>query len=337
MRAFAELRPIIENRSIESLDRMTLNSFSPRLVRGMCTLVLGIILVAGLWPFHAPRNDVSWLSEGTGVLFGKHGGIVSAGPFRAHGSQGNNSCSLEILLKPARVDSGGMILAFYWPESRVVPFALRQFRGGLVVESHSQGKKAEMYVGDILTTQKPVLVTITSGEAGTAIYVDGTLVKRAQYFAFSSRQLTGQFVVGGAPATAYNWSGQARGLAFYDRELAVTDVSQSFVAWTNGGQQNSAKGEGVVARYLFDEGKGNVVHNQVDSATDLLIPEHFFVLHERFLERPWDEFRPGWSYWKNVAINVVGFIPLGFFFYACFSQVHRFENSAALDRKSTRL
>jgi hypothetical protein len=222
-----------------------------------------------------------------------------------------------------------MILAFYWPESRVVPFALRQFRGGLVLESHSQGKKAEMYVGDILTTQKPVLVTITSGEAGTAIYVDGTLVKRAQYFAFSSRQLTGQFVVGGAPATAYNWSGQARGLAFYDRELAVTDVSQSFVAWTNGGQQNSAKGEGVVARYLFDEGKGNVVHNQVDSATDLLIPEHFFVLHERFLERPWDEFRPGWSYWKNVAINVVGFIPLGFFFYACFSQVHRFENSAA--------
>jgi VanZ family protein len=185
-----------------------------------------------------------------------------------------------------------------------------------------------MYVGDILNTQEPVLVTITSGQAGTAIYVDGTLVKRAQYFGFSSRQLTGQFVVGGAPATAYNWSGQVRGLAVYDRVLAATDVSQSFLAWMNGGQQKPAKGERVVARYLFDEENGNVVHNKVDSATDLLIPERYFVLHERFLERPWDEYQRGSYYWKDIGINVVGFIPLGFFFYAYFSQFLKSGNSA---------
>ena len=85
----------------------------------------------------------------------------------------------------------------------------------------------------------------------------------------------------------------------------------------------------MVARYLFDEENGNVVHNEVDSVTDLLIPERFFVLHEKFLERPWDEFRPNWSYWKNIGINVIGFIPLGFFFYVYFSQVQRSENSAA--------
>ena len=333
MRAFAELRPIIENRSIESLDRVTLNSFSPRLVRGMCTLVLGIILVAGLWPFHAPRNDVSWLSEGTGVLFGKHGSIVSASPFRAHGSQGSNSCSLEIWLKPTRVDSGGMILAFYWPENRVVPFALRQFQGGLVLERGLRSRfdeKDEIYVGNVLNMQKPVLVTITSGSAGTATYVDGSLVKRVPNFAISNRDLMGQLVVGNAPSTTYNWSGQVRGLAVYDRELSAADVSQGFLDWTNGGQRSSAAMGSVVARYLFDEGKGNIVHNQVDSATDLLIPKRFFVLHEQFLERPWDEYHPGWRYWKNLAINVIGFIPLGFFFYAYFSQVQRCDNSVAL-------
>jgi|HubBroStandDraft_1064217.scaffolds.fasta_scaffold01125_14 hypothetical protein len=298
------------------------------LLRAACALVLLCILVAGLWPFHAPRNEVSWLSQKNGIILRKHGSIVSAAPFKAPASQGDNSCSLEIWLKPSRVDSGGMILAFYWPESRIVTFALRQFRSGLVIESRDQDKKAEMYVGDILTTQKPVLVTITSGQAATAIYVDGTLVKRAQYFGFSSRQLTGQFVVGGAPDKAYNWSGQVRGLAVYDRELAATDVSRSFLAWTNGGQQKPAMGERVVALYLFDEGKGNVVHNRVDSATDLLIPERFFVLHERFLERPWDEYQPGWSYWKDIGINVIGFIPLGFFFYAYLSQFLKSGNSA---------
>ena len=57
----------------------------------------------------------------------------------------------------------------------------------------------------------------------------------------------------------------------------------------------------------------------MDSQTGLLIPERFFVLHEQFLARPWDEYRPGWHYWKNVGINIAGFIPLGFFFCAYFS------------------
>src|SRR5580658_752725 len=148
--------------------------------------------------------------------------------FQSSGFTRGQSCSLEIWLKPSRVDSGGMILAFYWPESRIVTFALRQFRSGLVIESRDQDKKAEMYVGDILTTQKPVLVTITSGQAATAIYVDGTLVKRAQYFGFSSRQLTGQFVVGGAPDKAYNWSGQVRGLAVYE-DRKSTRLNSSYL------------------------------------------------------------------------------------------------------------
>jgi hypothetical protein len=94
-------------------------------LRAICTCVLLGILVAGLWPFHAPRNEVSWLGDGKGLLFGKHGSIVSASPFKALASQADNSCSLEIWLEPSRVNSGGMILAFYWPESRVTPFALR--------------------------------------------------------------------------------------------------------------------------------------------------------------------------------------------------------------------
>ena len=302
-------------------------------LRAACVLVLSCILVAGLWPFHAPRNEVSWLSQENGVLFGKHGSIVSAGSFKAHVSQGDNSCSLEIWLKPSRGDSGGMILAFYWPDSRVTPFALRQFRGGLVLERDAQArfdKKAAMYVGDVFSIQKPVFVTITSGNAGTATYVDGTLVKRVPDFAFSNRDLTGQFVVGNAPTTSYSWSGIVKGFAIYDRELSAAGVKKSFADWTKGNQLDSAKSEGVVARYLFDEGKGDLVHNQVNSATDLLIPGRFFILHELFLERPWAEFRPGWSYWKNVGINVVGFIPLGFFFYAYFYHLLKAKHPAAV-------
>ena len=306
-----------------------------KLLRVICACVLLGMLVAGLWPFHAPRNAVSWLGAGNGLLFGKHGSIVSASPFKAGEARGDNSCSLQILLQPSRIDSGGggMILAFYSPETEVTPVALRQWRRGLVLVHKRQGisgKRTEIYLGDLLSREKPVLVTITSGATGTATYADGRLVKRIANFAVSNQDLTGQLVIGNPPTIAYSWSGQLKGLAIYDRELSAIEVSQSSADWTEGSRLASDKIGGAAARYLFDERHGNIVRNQVDASTNLLIPERFFLLHPEFLERPWDEYRPGWRYWKNIAINVVGFIPLGFFFYAYLSQVRQAKHPAAL-------
>jgi len=35
----------------------------------LCGSVLVAILTAGLWPFHAPKNEVRWLSDGNGLHF----------------------------------------------------------------------------------------------------------------------------------------------------------------------------------------------------------------------------------------------------------------------------
>jgi hypothetical protein len=278
-------------------------------------------------------NQVSWLNGENGLVFGRHGSIVSASRLKAQDAPGDNSCSLEIWLQPRRIDSAGAILAFYSPESRVVSFALRQFRGGLELERKSPGnsvRKTEIYVGKVFSGVKPVLVTITSSEAGTATYVDGALLKTAPDFVISNQDLTGQIVIGSAPKTNFNWSGRVKGFAIYDRNLSGSEVVQSFVEWMKGSEADPAKNDGIIARYLFDEGKGDVARNQIDPATNLLIPKRFFVLDQQFLEQPWNEFHPGWHYWKDVAVNIVGFTPLGFFFYAYFYQVRKVEHPAAL-------
>jgi hypothetical protein len=301
-----------------------------RLLGAICTCVLLSILVAGLWPFQAPRNEVDWLSQGNGVLFGKYGSIVSADTFRAAPPQADNSCSLEIWLEASRVNSSGTILAFYSPTSQAILFALRQSLGDLVIQrgSHRQlGKAARVYVNDIFSQLIPVFVTISSGETGTAIYVDGKLVKKSPNFRFSSQNLAGQFIVGNAPLSTHNWSGQVYALAVYDRALPVAEVAQHFADWSKSKQPDLASKEGIVARYVFNEGKGNIIHNQVDSATDLLIPERFFVLHEQLLAWPWDEFRSDWGYLKDVGINIAGFIPLGFFFSAYFSSIRNIKRA----------
>ncbi len=299
-------------------------------LRTVCVFVLLGILAAGLWPFHAPKNQVTWLSGESGLLFGKYGSIVSAGPFKADASQTDGACSLEIWLEPSRVHSSGTILAFYRPESGITPFALRQSLSDLVIQRPSQdqlhrGKKAKVYVDDVFSRQKPVLVTINSDQSGTTVYADGTFVKKYPNLRFSSGDLSGRLIVGNSPVTTDEWRGWVRGLAIYHRELTADEVSEHFANWTKGDGTGFATTESTVALYLFAERRGNIVHNQIDSATDLLIPERFFVLHEQFLERPWDEFRQDWNYWKDVGINVAGFIPLGFSFFAYFLTVRKIK------------
>jgi hypothetical protein len=302
-------------------------------LRAICAFVLSGILVAGLWPFHAPRNEVRWLGYGSGLFFGKYGSIVSASSFKAGPLAADSSCSLEIWLEPRRVQSSGTILAFYRPESRSIPFALRQSLGDLTIERPSQDQarpeKITVYVNDVFSRQKPVLVTISSNPAGTTVYADGAFVKKLVNPRLASKDFTGQLVVGNSPVTTDEWSGQVQGLAIYGHELTADEVSQHYATWTKGERRDLA-GQSAAALYLFNELRGNVVHNQVDSATDLLIPERFFVLREQFLERPWDEFHQDWNYWKDVGINIAGFIPLGFVFFAYFSLVRKTQHPAAI-------
>ncbi|MGO9085613.1 MAG: VanZ family protein [Candidatus Sulfotelmatobacter sp.] len=316
-----------------SVDNEMMGSTGKKVLEILCTLVLFGILTAGLWPFHAPKNDVRWLSNKSGLLFGRYGSIVSASALNPR--RADSSCSLEIWLEPRRGHSSGTILAFDQPESKVAGFALRQSLSDLVLLSAGQNrsgraKRVKIYVDDVFSREKPVLVTIISNQSGTTAFTDGVFVRTFGNFKLSSQDLTGRLVIGNSPATTDEWSGQLRGLAVYDRALTAGEVSQHFANWIDDKRSDLAKSEGAVALYLFNEGNGNVVHNQVDPATDLVIPERFFVLHEQFLERPWDEFRPDWNYWKDVGINVAGFVPLGFLLYAYFSLVRRVEHPIAV-------
>ena len=303
-------------------------------LRVICGLVLLAILVAGLWPFHAPQNEVRWLVHGNGLLFGRHGSIRSAVPFAPNGGQAGSPSSVEIWVEPSRADASGTILAFYRPESRIVPFALRQSLDDLLIQLGDQyqwpdPKRSRIYAGHVFGQPKPVLLTISSGPSGTTVYADGTVVRKAPDFRFSTRDLTGQLVVGNSPTTTHNWSGQLREFAIYDRELSANEAVEHYASLTQSGQPALAGSEAAVGLYLFHEESGNIIHNQVDSATDLVIPERFFVLHEQFLESPWSEFHSGWRYWKNVGVNIAGFVPLGFFFCAYFSALRTTKRAMA--------
>jgi len=145
-------------------------------LRMACFFVVIGTVSAGLWPFRAPRNDLTWLGQGGGLFFGKHGAVVTARAFRSASSREDARRTLEIWLKPARIDGGGMIFSFYQVENFAVRMSLRQYKRGLVLERGELNLERTPFTGvyatDVFAMDRPVFLSITSGEAGTAVYVD---------------------------------------------------------------------------------------------------------------------------------------------------------------------
>ena len=97
--------------------RITREVLSPKPLGVACGLVLAGILVAGLWPFHSPRNRVTWVAGGNGLHFGRHGIVLSSGKFKAANMLADAPCSLEIWIEPDRTAGGGTFFAIYAPEN----------------------------------------------------------------------------------------------------------------------------------------------------------------------------------------------------------------------------
>jgi len=298
----------------------------------ICLLILGGILVAGLWPFHSPKNEVAWLGKENGLVFGDYGTVLSLGIFGVTGAQEGAPCSLEIWLEPGLTYDTNTFLAFYTPQNPL-RFSMHQSNQDLSVETvwrigPNQTAASRVYVDGIFRKGKPVFVTIASGKQGTDFYVDGRRVQKSRQFHLSAANFTGRLILANSPVANDSWSGVLRGLAIYHRELTPAQVEQDYHNWTVTGCPAVAGDEGTIARYVFSEHSGTIIHNQVSAGIDLTIPAKYMVLHQILLDPLWKEFNLSWGYWKNVLINIGGFIPLGFFFCAYLTSARPIKRAA---------
>jgi VanZ like family/Concanavalin A-like lectin/glucanases superfamily len=302
---------------------------------GSCVGTLTIILVAGLWPFHSPKNDVTWLPGENGIRISSHGCLVSSSSFRAYDSKDGSSGSLELWIKPALATKGRRtILAFEGPGDDSTAFSLQQDGNTLIIQRKNTDKNgvfhtAEFALREALVGDSRTELAITFGPHDTKVYRNGILAATAKLIGNSTPVFAGRLVLGNFLNVGGTWPGQIYGLAIYGRELGPEAVISHYENWNNFRRPTVTEMEQPVALYLFDERAGRIVHDQLGSHNSLLIPERYLVLHPQFLTVPWRHFRSTPGYWKDVAINIIGFVPFGFSFFAYFSTV-RITKKAAL-------
>ena len=304
----------------------------------LCVIAITALLCATLWPFNPwPANQVTWLPDSDGLRFGREGVVVSKTPLDPpQETPAAQSCSIELLLRPANFERSDVILSFYLPRNSTRLLIL-QWRDLLMVTHDSkdaQGQIRHTVIGarHAFQTGKLVLVTMTSGPSGTVLYLNARPAQSSDRLTISLNELAGQLILGTTPVEHRPWMGEIRGLAIYAKQLAPAEVLGHYAVWTapdplnhdplNHDPPNPPDTGAAIARYAFSERSGREVHSAVSSGPTLEIPASFDVPHKAILRSAFEEFDPSHHYLYDVLENVAGFIPLGAILCVYFSLAH---------------
>ena len=151
----------------------------------ICVMITATLLIAGLWPFNfSPDNKVEWLQNGNGIRFFGQGIVFSAEPIVIQKTAAiNPSVTIELLVRPHREINNmvASILTLY--DGNIEQFIFGQWKKELIIcipaaraEHHKHYR--EIGVENVLKRDTTHLITVTSSQETTDIYIDGTLEKR---------------------------------------------------------------------------------------------------------------------------------------------------------------
>ena len=109
------------------------------------------------------------------------------------------------------------------------------------------------------------------------------------------------------------WEGDLLGLALYNRFLSGLEVRQNYSLWVKKDYPSLKTGLGLIGLYPLNEGQGEWARNMVSEAYPLFLPSVFHPLQKIVLEWPTKAAFKRSGFYRDMAVNILGFIPLGFF------------------------
>lgn len=240
------------------------------------------------------------------------------------GDSGENGFSVEIVLKPAsyREDGFNFILALHNGKDSN-QLLVGQWHSSLIVMNgddynhRRRTKRIAVKLAEVPPTTR--FVTITTGKDGTSIYMDGQLNRTKRDLRLKipdggkSRLLLGNSVYG-----KHSWKGDVYGVAFYRYTLTDQDVAMHFDNWFKHWNFLFAMKYKPFVMYLFDENGGERAFDHAGGNHDLEIPSRMQILDKKILSLTREQLNFDSGFIRDIIINLIGFIPLGFFLNATF-------------------
>jgi hypothetical protein len=229
---------------------------------------------------------------------------------------------MEIALKPEKPekDRFGFILVIHdGEESR--QFLVAQWGPWIIFmngDDYAHRKKTKRMALDTARLPSgPLFLTLTTGSQGTKLYCDGALVEERRDLTLTIPTAGNpRLVLGNSPYATHSWHGDINGLAFYESTLTEPDVAAHFNRWSQERSFAFAKPEAPCLLFLFDENGGRQAMDHSGGGHALIVPKRIRPWKQHLLEPPWRQLEFKWNSAADIFINILGFIPFGFFLAA---------------------
>jgi VanZ family protein len=293
------------------MDIVAVKRKNIRFLPFLCITVSVILLLAGLWPFDFfPKNNVRWLPDQEALRFGRYGIATSPELIAVPGETLDFRISILFGLKIRPLGEPGnsipRILSICDDHFREL-FFVGQWKNHLIirladVQGPSSGSYRETGVDNLFRKNEPLMLEIHSDNSGLHIFADGRLVLSEAGYSLShlSRlQTQALFLLGNSPTGESPWEGDLLGLFIHQDTGRTQNPQGDVIAFTQLGNGSGA--------FLQTEGKAPFT---------FFIPSTYRPIMRTVLIPPWKEAPRKRSFWKDLIINILGFIPFGFFFHA---------------------
>jgi len=290
-------------------------------------IALSVILTAGLWPFEfRPANNVRRLKEDRGILLIRNNLVLedyhTSRPGLLSRLDDRNRLTVEISLRPYAATRNWLsgILCFHDEKDPDV-FMMAKWKSELIMRRRilrPSGEYAyhEVGVSDALITGRRVLLTVVLDVSGTTVYIDG---KKASLFPryilnpMKDDLSKARLMVGNDPRIRVPWEGEIGGLAVYGGALGPAEASSHYDRWLRHDYESLSREKNIIALYPMNEPSGPVLRNVVTGRNNLVIPGHLRAVKKMVLSKPWVNYWREAKYYSDIIINILGFIPPGFF------------------------
>jgi VanZ family protein len=287
------------------------------------------VLAVGLWPLRVSSpNCAVWRSTSPGLYFpsGRDRPKFSLGGL-AHtegslvGLPGTQcqpgAMTIELWVRPAEEPHGarGRIVSV-WSADGVELFFIGQWRQEVILwvrqeDPAAQPQFRELDTRNALAVGRSTFLTYTADTNGTTLYLNGRRVRQWQgirLLAPTDTLVGKRIFVGNSPRATDPWAGAVLGLGLHNCALTAEQIQQRYQHWMQAGPPPPGPAEATLALYDLRTGSGQVISNLAGAGPALVLPARLREL-KPFLARA-DFLRQGKL---DMAVNVLGFIPYGFF------------------------
>ncbi len=285
-------------------------------------------LVIGLWPFSFhPRNNVEWLPDSNGINFKRlslfqplsiaHSRSMLDLSRHAANPAGPGEISIELWIEPEEEPWHKIGIIFSLYDGRLPQnLLIGQYKSEILLRARLQnaqdpGRYRDVGAPASLRKGSKRFVVLTSGPGGTVFYLDGSATAIFPKLTLCPETLRGRVVLGDSPQGGSNWVGKLHGLAIFNQALIPQEIDRHYALWKANRFQDLQTEPQLAALYSFDERSGESAGDRSNTHCALSIPKTYQVSQRTYFVMPWKE-PPELN---DIAVNVLGFIPFGFFFF----------------------